>query len=141
MKSDNFFMAASVALAVGILQTVLLLCLWAYLATYSPIPLWLVSHGVTGLSLRGTLSIVDWIINILLCLPAAYVLCKLRPRKLPLYLIFAVVPGFLWQYRLFFIEPAAFSNFTALLPGILSAMFMLPAATAVVYLTQRGRNV
>lgn len=140
MKSDNFFIAASVALAVGILQTVLLLYLWTYMAAYSPVPLWLVSHGVTGLSLRGTLSIVDWIINISLCLPAAYVLCKLRPRKLPVYLIFAVVPGFLWQYCLVFIDTASFSNFTAFLPGILSAVFTLPAATAIVRLAQHRRN-
>ena len=140
MKSDNLFIATAVALAVGILQTILLLYLWGYIAIYSPIP-WLVAHGVTGLSLRGILSIVDWLINIFLCLPAAYILCKLRPRKLPLYLILAVVPGFLWQYRLVFVQPAAFSNFTAFLPGILSAVFMLPVATAIVRLAQRRRNV
>jgi hypothetical protein len=140
MKSDNFFMAASIALAVGILQTILLLYLWTCMATYSPVSTWLVSHGVTGLSLRRIVFIVDWLINISLCLPAAYVLCKLRPRKLPVYLIFAVVPSFLWQYRLVFIEPAAFSNFTAFLPGILSAVFMLPVATAIVRLAQLRRS-
>jgi hypothetical protein len=141
MKSDNFFIATSVALAVGILQTILLLYLWTYIAAYSAVSPWLVAHGVTSLSLPWTLSMVDSLINILLCLPAAYILCKLRPRKLPLYLILAVVPGFLWKYRMVFIEPAAFSNFTAFLPGILSAVFMLPVATAIVRLAQRRRNV
>jgi hypothetical protein len=141
MKSDNFFIATSVALAVGILQTILLLYLWTYIAAYSAVSPWLVAHGVTSLSLPWTLSMVDSLINILLCLPAAYILCKLRPRKLPLYLILAVVPGFLWQYRLVFVQPAAFSNFTAFLPGILSAVFMLPVATAIVRLAQRRRNV
>ena len=141
MKSDNFFLAALIALAVGALQTILLLYSWNYLAVYSPIPSWLATHGATGASLKAFLYAQDCLINITLCLPAAYVLCKLRPRKIFVYLVLAVVPGFLWQHRLVFVDPAAFSNITAFLPGILLTGFMLPAAVALVRLVQRSRNV
>jgi hypothetical protein len=141
VKSDNFFLAAPIALALGALQTILLLYSWNYLAVYSPIPSWLVTHGITGFSWKAILYAQDWLINIMLCLPAAYVLCKLRPRKIFVYAVLAVVPSFLWQYRLVFVDPAAFSNTMAFLPGILSTAFMLPAAVALVRLAQRRRNV
>ena len=141
MKSDNFFVAALIALAVGILQTILLLYAWDYLAVHSPIPSWLATHGVTGFSWKVILYAQDWLINITLCLPAAYVLCKLRPRKIFVYLVFAVVPSFLWQHRLVFVDPAAFTNTMAFLPGILLTAFMLPVAVALVRLVQRRRNV
>ena len=141
MKSDNFFVAALIALAVGILQTILLLYAWDYLAVHSPIPSWLATHGVTGFSWEVLLYAQDWLINITLCLPAAYVLCKLRPRKTFAYLVLAVVPSFFWQNRLVFVDPAAFSNTMAFLPGILLTAFMLPIAVALVRLAQRRRNV
>jgi hypothetical protein len=140
MKSDNFPIAASVALAVGIFQTILLLYVDAYIAARSPVPIWLASHVFTSFFLLSLLFIYDWLISILLCLPAAYILCKLRPRKLFVYLILAVVPSFLWQHRLVFIEPARFSNFMAF-DSVLCALFMLPTATVIVRFAQRRRNV
>jgi hypothetical protein len=141
MKSDNFSIAASVAFAVGILQTILLLYVDAYMAAYSPVPIWLALHVVTRFSFVSLLSIYIWTSSILLCLPVAYILCKLRPRKLFVYLILAVIPSFLWQHHLLFIEPARFSNFMAIFDSILPALLMLPAATAIVCLTQRRRKV
>ena len=141
MKSENFFVAVLIALAVGVLQTILLLYSWSYLAVHSPIPSWLATHGATGFSWKAILYAQDWLINIALCLPAAYVLCKLRPRKIFVYLVLAVVPSFLWQHRLVFADPAAFSNVMAFLPGILLTAFMLPVAVALVRLAQRRRNV
>jgi len=141
VKSENFFVAVLIALAVGVLQTILLLYSWSYLAVHSPIPSWLATHGATGFSWKAILYAQDWLINITLCLPAAYVLCKLRPRKIFVYLVLAVVPSFLWQHRLVFADPAAFSNVMAFLPGILLTAFMLPVAVALVRLAQRRRNV
>jgi len=141
MKSDNFPIAASVALAVGILQTFLLQYFDAYISAYSPVPIWLASHFASSFLLLLLLSLYIWTVSILLCLPAAYILCKLRPRKLFVYLILAVVPSFLWQHRLLFIEPARFSHFMVIFDSILPALFMLPAASAIVRLAQRRRNV
>jgi hypothetical protein len=74
-------------------------------------------------------------------LPAAYVLCRLRPRRILVYLVLAVVPGFLWQYRIVFVDAAAFGNAMAFIPGLLLTALMLPVAAAVVRLAERGRNV
>jgi hypothetical protein len=141
MKSDNLFVAALIALVVGILQIALLLYAWDYIAVHSPIPYWLATHGVTGFSWKAVVYAQDWLINITLCLPAAYVLCQLRPFKLFIYLILAVVPGLFWQYRLAFVDPQAFSNFATFLPGVLLAVFMLPVAVTIVRLAQRHGNV
>jgi hypothetical protein len=141
MKSDNFPIAVSVALAVGILQTFLLQYFDAYISAYSPVPIWLASHVVTSFFLLLLLSLYIWTASILPCLPAAYILCKLRPRKLFVYLILAVVPSFLWQHRLLFSEPARFSHFMVIFDSILPALFMLPAAAAIIRLAQRRKNV
>jgi hypothetical protein len=140
VKYDNFFVAATAALAVGILQAILLRYSWDYLAVHSPIPSWLATHGVTGFSWKATVYAQDWSFNVALCLPAAYILCKLRPRKLFIYLVLAVVPSFLWQYRLVFIDHAAFGNVVTFLPGILLTALMLPVAVALVRLVQRANG-
>jgi hypothetical protein len=141
VKYDNFFVAATVALVVGTLQVILLRYSWDYLAVHSPIPSWLATHGVTGFSWKAILYAQDWLFNVALCLPAAYILCELRPRKLFVYLVLAVVPGFLWQYRLVFVDPAAFGNVMTFLPVILLTAFMLPVAVALVHLVQCRRTV
>jgi lysylphosphatidylglycerol synthetase-like protein (DUF2156 family) len=140
VKSDNFFVAVLIALIVGIVQTMFLLYAWNYIAVHSPISSWLATHGVTGFPLKAILYAQDWLINITLCLPAAYVLCKLRPRKIFVYLVLAVVPGFLWQHRLVLVDPAAFSHVMAFLPGALLTAFMLPVAVALIRLAGRGKN-
>lgn len=141
MNSDNFFAASLVALVVGVLQAILVLYAWDYIAVHSTIPSWLATHRVTGFSWKAILYAQDWLINITLCLPAAYVLCKLRPRRIFVYLILAVVPSLLWQYRLAFTDPAAFGRSTYFLPGAVLAVFMLPAAAAIIRLVQRRKNV
>jgi hypothetical protein len=128
------------AIAVGVAQTVLLLTVWAYIAAYSPLPAWLLSLGMSGPPWRATIFALDSVINLVLCIPAAYVLCLLRPRRLALYLAAAVVPGFLWQYRLVFEDPSAFSPLAPFLPGILTALLALPLATLVASRVVRREN-
>ena len=129
MKSDNFPLALVAATVVGIAQVLLLLYCWNFIAAYSPLPRWLISLGVTGMSLRALAFALDSIVSVALCLPAAFLLCQLRPRKLLIYLIAAVVPGFIWQYLFVFQGPASLPEVGLFIPGILSALFVLPAAT------------
>ena len=131
MKSDNLPLAVVVAAILGVAQMFLLLYCWVCIAIYSPLPHWLASLGVKGIPLQGILFVCDSIINIALCLPAAFALCQLRPRRLVTYLIIAVVPSFIWQYSLFFQNPAAFRDFVQFIPGIVSTLFVLPVATVV----------
>ena len=131
MKSGSFSFALAVSIALGIAQTFLLLYCWAYIAAYTPLPHWLMSAGVHGSFLRAVLFVLDFLTGVGLCIPAAFALCQLRPSKLPIYLLAAVIPGFLWQYRLFFQDPSAFHEFSQFIPGILSTLLVLPMAAAV----------
>ena len=131
MRSDNFPLALLAAALLGIVQLYVLLYCWNYIAIYSPIPRLLLSLGATGLPLRALLLVLDFAVSVALCLPAAFALCWLRPRRLFVYLTVAVVPGFLWQYALFFQNPSAFQEFGQFIPGVVSALLMLPVATAL----------
>ena len=84
---------------------------------------------MSGLPWRATIFALDSAVNVVLCIPAAYFLCLLRPRELGIYLVAAVLPGFFWQYRLVFEDPSAFYPIVPFLPGILTALLMLPLTT------------
>jgi len=116
-----------VAVLIGLIQAILLTYCWVYIATYNPLPVWFVHSHITGTLNHLLVGLVDFAINVLLCLPAAYAICKLRPRKLGVYVPFAVVPVFLWQYWPV-LGPTTGESWPAYIPGVLSALLMLPVA-------------
>jgi hypothetical protein len=126
--------ASSIALAVliGVVHTYLLLWAWIYIGLNTPLPRWLVMQGITGASYQTVLFSVDFLTNMLLCIPAAYLLCKLSPHRLWLYLLLAVVPGFLWQYRLVLADIAILQNWQIYLPGVLLTALPLPTTSLLV---------
>jgi hypothetical protein len=89
----------AVALLLGVAQAYFLIFCWTYVATYSPLLPWLISHGFRGAALHAVVYPVDFLTSVLLSVPAALVLVKLRPARLWLYLVFAVVPAFIWLNR------------------------------------------
>ena len=106
MKSDNFVVSVVAALAIGVVQFLLLNYFWTIITLYvQPLP-WLLSHGVTGTKLQVLLFFVDNMVNLAL----------------------AVLPAFLWQYQLFFGSAPPSLPWTAFLPGIVSAALTLPLA-------------
>jgi hypothetical protein len=119
------------AFAIGIAQMYLLLFSWAYVAANSPLPSWLIARGVRGFGLSALLWITDFIISVCFCLPAAYLLLKLRPRNLWWHLTLAVIPAFLWQYRLLLSGQPLALSFTSFVPGMFSQLLMLPTAVFV----------
>jgi hypothetical protein len=127
----NFPVAIAVAALIGILQTFVLLYCWAYIRAYNPLPAWLIRQGVRGFAFFALITCADLVLNVLLCLPAAYAICKLRPAKLAAYLPAAVVPGFVWQYAPLLSAPVVMP-LSQFIPGILSAIVMLPLAVLVV---------
>jgi len=95
MKLPRLATSIAAALLIGIVQTYLLVLCWAYIAMYTPLPQWLLGQGVSGPAFRAVVFATDFVISVLLSVPAAFLLCKLRPRKLFVYLVLAVIPGFL----------------------------------------------
>lgn len=129
MKTGNFPLAVFVAFVLGLAQMLLLLYCWNYLVIYSPLLRWLTSLGVSGASLHASIFAADSALTVALCLPAAFLLCQLRPRRLLVYLFAAVIPGFIWQYRLVLQDPSTVQDLWQFVPGILSALLVLPIAT------------
>ena len=125
---------ASMALAflIGVVHTYLLIWAWAYIAAYSPLPHWLASHHVTPSSFQAILFPVDFLTNMALCVPAAYLLCKLRPDKLWLYLAAAALPNFIWQYRLVLGDFTVLKDWQLFLPGILLMLLPLPVTALII---------
>ena len=130
MKLDKVA-ASFAAVAIGIAQMYLLLFCWTYIAVNSPLPSWRIAHGILGFGLSALLWVADFTVSVGLCLPAAYVLLRLRPRTLWWHLTLAVIPAFLWQYRLLLSGQPQALSFTAFLPGMISQALMLPAAVFV----------
>lgn len=132
MKLQALPISMSLATLIGAVHTYLLIWAWAYIGLYTPLPHWLISHGVTGAAFQGVLFPADFITNMVLCAPAAYLLCKLRPAKLWAYLIAALLPGFLWQYHLALGEITLLREWQIFLPGALLMVLPLPATALII---------
>ncbi len=132
MKLQSLPVSMSLAAIVGAFHTYLIIWAWAYIVVYTPLPEWLISQGVTGPSFKISLFPADLLTNMLLSIPAAYVLCKLRPAKLWVYLLVALLPGFLWQYHLVLGDFALIQNWQIYLPGAALALLPLPATALLI---------
>jgi hypothetical protein len=116
------------AVLLGIVQMYCVTILWGYISIYTPLPRWLITLGLHGSALHAVVFLGDTLLNIIFCLPVAYAFCRLRPPRLPVYLILAIVPGFIWQYRLFFTDTPLLKDWTIFVPGVLLALVPLPLA-------------
>ena len=83
---------------------------------------------------------IDAVMNVLLCLPAAWAILKLRPGRLALYLLVAVVPGFMWQYQNLWMAPSQVDDWLVFLPGAILAALMLPASVLVVRMIAKSKT-
>ncbi len=132
MKSNNLLISAIAALAIGFIYGLFLVFCWAYIAAYSPLPRWLIDFGLTGLPFRSILLPIDFLTSVILSLPTAFVLVKLRPRKLALYVPLAVLPVFIWQNIGLFGNPI-FSQFAMhIILGWIPMLFALPVSTWII---------
>ena len=100
MKLQTLPVSVTIAALIGAVHTYLAVWAWAYIGIYTPLPHWLISNGLTGTTFKSVLFAADFLANMALCTPAAYLLCKLRPAKFWVYLIAALLPSFLWQRKL-----------------------------------------
>lgn len=131
MKLNASKASISAALLIGGAQTCLMVLCWAYIAMYTPLPPWLIGRGVTGTAFLAISFAADFTVSVLLSFPAAFLLCRLGPRNLSLYLLLAVVPGFLWQYQTVLAGSASLQDWLRYLPGALSTLLTLPVAALI----------
>jgi len=138
MKLQAILVSTAIAALIGAAHTYLIVWVWAYIVQYTPLPNWLVSNGLTSTAFKAVLFPTDFLINMVLCLPAACILCKLRPAKLWIYLVAALLPGFLWQYRLVLTDMALLQDWLMFVPGMLLAALPLPATALIIRRSIRG---
>lgn len=95
-----------------------------------------------GTLLHAVVFLSDSLLNVILCLPAAYAICRLKPPRLVVYLILAIVPGFIWQYRLFFSDTSLLKDWAIFVPGVFLALVPLPLAALLLrrVLVQQSRH-
>ena len=127
---------AAIALVLGLLQAWLLRWCWMWIAAYSPLPAWLLHGlGLRGAPFYATQWSLDLLLTVVLCLPCAWLLCRLRPRALRLYVPLALLPG-----------ACLFNTFATPVPidflgaaNLLQPLLGLPLATLLVRrLSRRG---
>lgn len=126
------WMSLASAALLGIVQMYVLMILWGYISVYTPLPRLLVSLGLRGAAFQSVVFLCDALTNIVLCLPVAYLICKLRPPRLLAYLVLAIAPSFIWQYRLFLSDMSLFRLWALFVPGVVLTLAPLPLAALLV---------
>ena len=107
---------------------------WSYLPKYNPVTQWILdTYAGVNRALYYTLIFAnDVIVNMLLALPIAYLISKIRPDRRWLYVAAIVVAMFVWDYRLVLFERRDFFSFvstsTLALVGLVLYVSYLPFA-------------
>ena len=117
-----------VALVVGLVHAYVLAFVWGYIAAYSPLLKWLLGFGLRSSSLQIAAFSIDFLTNVVLSLPVAFLLVKLRPAKLALFLSVAVVPAFVWFNVHLVGNEAVAESWRYFAPGWVQQMSALPVA-------------
>jgi hypothetical protein len=136
----NSFVSLLAAILIGLGQMYVLVRLWGHLSMSTPVPNWFHALGLKGSALHIAVFFSDALCNTVVGLPAAYLICKLKPPMLFVYLVLAIAPSFIWQYRLFFVDPTSFRNWTLFVPGLLLTLAPLPLAALAIRSTLSRRS-
>ena len=129
MRLNSLPTSFVLAVLIGAINTYLLLFAWTFIGVATPLPQLLISHEVRGVAFKGILFAVDLLTNMALYLPAAYLLCKLKPERIWVYLIAASLLPLWLNYRLLLFSVFQGSVF---LPGAIGAILPLPATTLII---------
>lgn len=79
------------SVAVGALLALALIWCWAWIASVNPLPALFANGGLRGLGFQGAVATADFLINMVLCLPAAWALWRFGAYHLWLNTTLALV--------------------------------------------------
>ena len=79
-----------IAVAIGALLTLFLTWIWAYIAAMSPIPALFARSGLTGSGFLAAVLASDFLINLVLCVPAAWALLRLGTGRIRVHTALAL---------------------------------------------------
>lgn len=95
MSSRMLAASSVIALLTGIGQRFVLTYAWVLEVSHDPLPHWLRAHGVASGTIGYALILIGFLADVVFSLPAAWVLLKLVPKRRLVYLMLAVLPGFI----------------------------------------------
>ena len=133
MNNKTFPFALVIACLIGGVQIYWLIEVFSFFVMYAMPLEWLGILGLRGTPLTFGVAIVDLIIATVFSIPAAFVLLKLQPQKIIIFVTLAVITGFLMMYGSLFINP---SRLFELWPGVMMGWInlLLPIPLAVLLL-------
>ncbi len=138
MNSQFKHYGISVLLGAGFYY--LLIYFWGYFPNVNPLFQWLLSCCAEAVWFRPVIYLQDIVINILLCVPLALIIFRLKPINIWVCAFFTVLPiFFLGSYHLFIPELAHF-NLRHFAMGWVMELFSLPAAMLVLILMGKHEN-
>jgi len=135
MKIQAIQIAAAIAILLGVVQCFFVTYCWSYIAIHSPLIAWLMDLGLRGQSVRAVAWPIDFMINIALSIPIAFALVGLRPKKLGLCLVLAVVPTFIWSNMTLVGNPYFAQSAGTFVLAWIPELLALPIAAWLVSLT------
>ncbi|WP_430388682.1 hypothetical protein [Dyella sp. 20L07] len=134
MKAPTVYIAAAIAILLGIIQYFFAIYCWSYITSHYSLVRWLFDLGLKGEGLKAVAWPIDFIINIALSIPIAMALVKLRPRKRWLYAVLAVLPGLIWANAGLVGSPYAGQFIGTIALGWIQALLAIPVAIWLVSL-------
>ena len=133
MRLPKLALPGVAAILLGLAQCYFILVCWAYVAAYAPLPPWLFAQGL-GAWVPAIVFPFDFLITVALSLPVAFLLTRLRPASVGLYLFLAVVPSFIWLNRSIVDSPVLAQFPGQVVLGWLPELLALPCAAWLVSL-------
>jgi len=135
MKIQAIQRAVVIAILLGVVQCFFVTFCWSYIASHSSLIPWLMDLGLRSQGIRAAVWPIDFVINIVLSIPIAFALAKLRPKKLGLYLVLAVVPAFIWSNMTLVGNPYFAQSVGTFVLAWIPELLALPIAAWLVSLT------
>ena len=96
---SRFAVNLSLAVVSGLVSYAAVFYLWNFIPL-NPLTQWLIDNLAGTNWFKPIISIQDFLVNLVLSLPLATALCLLRPRRLLLFTLAALLPAFVWSFRL-----------------------------------------
>lgn len=97
MIRHNFPLSLAISLGVGLLCGYVIIVPGTYINAFNPMHDWLLAKGVRGYTYFALFNLIDLFVCFLLAIPFAYALTRLRPERLPIYVLVAVLPWIAWD--------------------------------------------
>ena len=119
-----------IAIAIGVLLTFLLVWCWAHIAAMNPLPTFLAKSGLSGTGFWVVVLAADFLINVALCLSAAWALWRLgapriRNHTLLALASFAVANAFMVSLPVLSHAKLIWANYLLLLAALPAAVWLL----------------